>query len=208
MKSNTNCFYCERSKKLEDSILYEGTNYQILMNLGPLYEGHILLATKKHISAHGATNPENFDEFEELFQMVVDFLIEEYNQGIIIFEHGNIAQNINHAHMHFLPNIGNFSLRDFDLDFLQLNNLNELIDVYQKNNHYLFFSSSENKFFVSYNEDVIKGFFRLEIAKKLDKKDRSNWIDVIRNKKLSIIIANEHNNLKEKWLKHFVDHII
>ncbi|MCX6640390.1 MAG: HIT domain-containing protein [bacterium] len=104
------CFLCD-NQKMEDSadnlIIHRGTLCFVIMNLYPYNNGHLMVATYRHVGELLEITPEEMAEIAELTKLSIVALRETMNP------HGlNIGMNLgrvagagveDHLHLHIVP---------------------------------------------------------------------------------------------------------
>lgn len=127
------------------------------------------------------------NEYRNLFNKI-------YNKYPIIFEHGDIGNNINtssikHAHTHIV----NYNFKDElniinDLNFNLINDINKI----KNNTNYIMYINEYNKTYITYNYNSISQLMRILIAKDLNIDDKYNW----KNNKFNNNIKSTINIIK------------
>jgi ATP adenylyltransferase len=88
--------------------VFESENFVALASLGSLVEGWLLLLPKVHYISVGALPRGLIAEFEQVKQLLVERLQNEYG-SVCAFEHGpstpsrKIGCSVDHAHLHLVP---------------------------------------------------------------------------------------------------------
>lgn len=96
--------FCQAQTKLAAQIIHHTDHFLVLHDGFPLAEGHLFMIPKKHYScmAEVYENEDLKQEAKQLCRRLINFLTQYYTDPVL-FEHGNLAQTIIHAHLHFLP---------------------------------------------------------------------------------------------------------
>lgn len=103
------CRFCMPPEK--ERILYESSNFYVMVSLGPIVEGYLLLVSKKHIGACLQIPPVLLNEYDELKQRIREILFQVYG-CCIFYEHGKTGSCLStgkdhrhcfHAHLHCIP---------------------------------------------------------------------------------------------------------
>lgn len=114
------CDYCDERKGIKtvyniiygnrNRIVYETEHFLVFPCMGQLREGHLLIASKKHINALGNLGTEQREELEKIIFLINNFYKKEYNMNLLCFEHGVLGDSgynggcgIYHMHIHLLP---------------------------------------------------------------------------------------------------------
>ncbi len=104
------CLFCKIIKKeLPSKTIYEDQLIQVIMNINPLTNGHLLVLPKKHF-----TNILDIDEefithsFKIIRTKLYPLLKEKLNcKGLTIIENNELGQEIRHFHIHLIPRYEN-----------------------------------------------------------------------------------------------------
>lgn len=104
------CLFCKIIKKeLPSKTIYEDQLIQVIMNINPLTNGHLLVLPKKHF-----TNILDIDEefithsFKIIRNKLYPLLKEKLNcKGLTIIENNELGQEIRHFHIHLIPRYEN-----------------------------------------------------------------------------------------------------
>lgn len=126
-----NCIFCKIIKnELPSKTIYEDDLIQVIMNINPTTNGHLLVLPKKHY-----VNIIDIDEkiishsFKVIKEKLYPLLKEKLNcEGLTISENNFLGQEIKHFHIHLTPRYEN-DLLDYNYNKEQLISLDE---VYEK----------------------------------------------------------------------------
>ena len=126
-----NCIFCKIIKnELPSKTIYEDDLIQVIMNINPTTNGHLLVLPKKH-----CVNIMDIDEeiithsFKIIKDQLYQLLKEKLNcEGLTISENNFLGQEIKHFHIHLTPRYEN-DLLDYNYNKEQLISLDE---VYEK----------------------------------------------------------------------------
>lgn len=126
-----NCIFCKIIKnELPSKTIYEDDLIQVIMNINPTTNGHLLVLPKKHY-----VNIMDIDEeiithsFKIIKDQLYPLLKEKLNcEGLTISENNFLGQEIKHFHIHLTPRYEN-DLLDYNYNKEQLISLDE---VYEK----------------------------------------------------------------------------
>ena len=95
---------------IKNRTVFETENYWVFPSIGQIREGHLLIATKKHVNSIGHLNKPLTDELNNLILMLHDFYEKMYGLDMMCFEHGVLNDDGNqggcgiyHMHLHLLP---------------------------------------------------------------------------------------------------------
>lgn len=114
------CDYCDEFAGREtvynrvygrrDRTVLETRNFTVFPCMGQLREGHLLIASKRHINAAGMLDRASAAELEDLISALGAFYRDQYRQDLLCFEHGVLNDEgscggcgIYHMHLHLLP---------------------------------------------------------------------------------------------------------
>lgn len=198
------CPHCDSKSLALKHKLKQTKEFNIVCDVHPLCEGHILIIPKEHISCIGAYSESLFKEFESLYSDVSDFMNKTYGP-FAVFEHGIIGQTVFHSHVHFLPFQGSFIdvIPEGEDKLEKISKLEEIKEYYKKLGKYLFISINNDMRMV----DLVLGssrFFRDRFAVALDNPQRGNWKEMEKNYLLMQAAEKEIKNLTSKWNNYFL----
>lgn len=114
------CDYCDERAGIEtvynqiygqrNRMVCETRRFTVFPCMGQLREGHLLIASKKHVNAAGMLGRDAILELENVISAIGDFYQKQYQQGLLCFEHGVLNDEgscggcgIYHMHLHVLP---------------------------------------------------------------------------------------------------------
>ena len=125
------CIFCKIIKnELPSKTIYEDNLVQVIMNINPTTNGHLLVLPKKHY-----VNILDIDEeiishsFKIIKEKIYPLLKEKLNcEGLTISENNFLGQEIKHFHIHLTPRYEN-DLLDYNYNKDQLISIDE---VYEK----------------------------------------------------------------------------
>ncbi|RKZ34428.1 HIT family hydrolase [bacterium] len=111
---NDECFLCEKQKNPEnddeDFVLYRGEHCYALMNTYPYNNGHLMIATYRHIGDFTKLTKAELVEMMEITRIAVSAITESMGaQGFNIgFNLGCVAGAgvVDHIHLHIVPRWG------------------------------------------------------------------------------------------------------
>ena len=125
------CIFCKIIKgEIPSKTIYEDNDIQIIMNINPNTNGHLLVIPKKHM--------ENIMDTEEkiithsikvIKETIYPLLKERLNcEGLTLAQNNELGQEIKHYHIHLIPRYEN-DHADFQYD---KTNLKDLDEIYNK----------------------------------------------------------------------------
>lgn len=193
------CPHCDPKSFALRHLLKETENFWVVCDVHPLAEGHILIIPKHHLSCVGEYGKELFQEFIKLYKEFSIFVEETYG-SVNSFEHGKIGQTVFHSHVHLLPFSGKaIGIVPEGIDKLRkINSISKLIEIFNNDGQYLFFSTKEGKWIVDSSIGAPR-FFRDRYAKCLEKQERGSWKEMHSNKQIMKKAENEIYNLENHW---------
>ncbi|MEK9143849.1 MAG: HIT family protein [Patescibacteria group bacterium] len=196
----SDCPHCDHASFALEKPLLVTDAFNIVCDVHPLIEGHILIIPKEHISCAGAFSEHIFAEFLSLYQRVSKFVKETYG-SVNAFEHGILGQTVFHAHVHILPYNGDAArVIQEGMGHVRQLRIDQLREAYQKEGKYLFFSIENDSWLV----DVSLGkprFFRERFAKALGVPEREDWKSMQGNASLMEKAECEIESVQRKWRK-------
>lgn len=198
-----NCSHCDPRSFALKYPLEVTNNFWVVCDVHPIIEGHILIIPKKHIVCVGAYPKELFQEFIVLYYKISQFIQKTYGK-VSSFEHGKIGQTVFHSHVHLLPYKGNPTtiIPEGETKFFKIDDLSQLINIFNKDSQYLFFSIGGNKWVV----DTAIGaprFFRDRFSNALNRPERGNWKNMKNDKQIMTKSNLEIAKLIEQWKIYF-----
>ena len=127
------CLFCKIIKKeLPSKTIYEDQLIQVIMNINPLTNGHLLKKKKKHF-----TNILDIDEefinhsFKIIKKELYPILKEKLNcKGLTIIETNELGQEIRHFHIHLIPRYENDEYKE--VSSKDIKNLDEIFSKITK----------------------------------------------------------------------------
>ncbi|MCI8569582.1 MAG: HIT domain-containing protein [Bacilli bacterium] len=127
------CLFCKIIKKeLPSKTIYEDQLIQVIMNINPLTNGHLLVLPKKHF-----TNILDIDEefinhsFKIIKKELYPILKEKLNcKGLTIIENNELGQEIRHFHIHLIPRYENDEYKE--ISSKDIKNLDEIFSKITK----------------------------------------------------------------------------
>ena len=142
--------------------IHRGDVFTTAATLGPIgISGYVLVISNEHYNGI-AGMPEEFDgELDSTVRNVKNLLLNEYNSGVVVFEHGpRIGEHsggtcIDHTHLHFVPtNINLVKILSDLFDFVfssqsKFSSYNDLREILRRNeSSYLFIEDQKNRRFI------------------------------------------------------------
>ena len=126
-----NCVFCNIIKgEIPSKTVYEDEKIQVIMNINPNSNGHLLVIPKSHIVNINDMNGELIQHCLQIIKEILyPLLKEKLNcEGLTMVQNNELGQEIKHYHIHLIPRYQNDNI---DLTYnKQL--LNSLDDVFEK----------------------------------------------------------------------------
>lgn len=176
------CRFCFPPNK--DRILYETSNFYVMISLGPISLGHLLIITKEHIESAKNIPMEYRDEYFSLKDRVKEILINQYG-NCIFFEHGKSGSSLVgldhkhcfHMHLHCIPtSIELNSIISKDFDGIEFSDYNELLKSLNKYDRYLYVEDSKKMYYFP-TINIRKQYLRFKLAEAIGEESRWNWVE-------------------------------
>ena len=142
-------------------------------------------------------NEEEKTEYINLLNKYRELFNRLYNKYPIIFEHGDIDNNINtssigHAHTHIVNY--NFKNELNIINELKFNLLNSITEI-KNNTNYIMYINEYNQIYISYKYNSMSQLMRILIAKDLNIEDKYNWKNNKFNNNIKLTINKIKNNI-------------
>jgi len=187
----SNCKFCniinnsKKEDRLENTILFENSNFLVMPSLGSITEGYLMIITKKHINSMAELSKEEMIDLLSLLEKLKKTLYNHYGITPIIFEHGsgkknveNASSSIIHAHIHIVPiNFCKQSHVDIitESKMSKIDIINELYNF--GNTSYILYIDQNNDSYISKSTDVIlpSQYMRKKIAIEKGVADLWDW---------------------------------
>lgn len=193
------CVFCEPHNK---KILLESDNYWVTFDSSPLTEGHLLIHSKLHL---GCTGEQSNDNILEL--IYIKNLLEKTTRKIYgkcsFFEHGRaghcgitygLDQRVcHHFHLHVLPiDVDIKPVVEKLLERINVNNFEELVDLYNRHGHYLYFEDNKSHMaFFPASGELPSHYLRTVISVAQNTLEKADWQNYSN--------LSELNNAKHKY---------
>ena len=188
------CVYCQEFKRgyfawegknYGSRIIHETENFVVFPSLGPLKEGHILIAPREHRFGMSAVPEEHYKELEAILKEMQEKLSQVYGTSIL-FEHGDINREkkagscIQHGHFHAIP-------ADIELILYlkrhftgrEVSDLVELREQTRKHEPYLFVEEKGKKYIFPVANILPSQYLRQAVAVLLKRSERWNWRNIL-----------------------------
>ena len=126
-----NCVFCNIIKgKIPSKTVYEDEKIQVIMNINPNSNGHLLVIPKSHIVNINDMNGELIQHCLQIIkEKLYPLLKEKLNcEGLTMVQNNELGQEIKHYHIHLIPRYQNDNI---DLTYNK-QILNSLDDVFEK----------------------------------------------------------------------------
>lgn len=183
-----NCAFCDRSQ-FEERIVGETDELWIIATLGqiPKLGGYVLVVPKHHVPCVGALVGKQRRIFISMSLWTSHSVAMEYQRSMkldpiptTLFEHGIVGQTVQHAHLHILPSVVDFTPKiraDFpEANIEELTKISHLQKSYGKNPlPYLYWTTPSGTAMVCWNPPAPNQYLRIVAAELLGKPERANW---------------------------------
>lgn len=187
------CPFCNRDKKF---IIKETANFYLTIDIFPLCNMHIMIASKEHFGCMGEVYKEFDAELQDLIQQTRLLLIKNDYADLTIYEHGRAGSctvlangnKCHHFHLHFVPIKTDFyGFFDEKYKYKALTNYSEIYDNCAKYGDYILYrSNKEIRFYYVEDKEVPPHLMRTLISNYINYPERANWeaykdINIINN---------------------------
>lgn len=170
------CVFCNLDKsKLENIDIEETANFVVKLTVGALVRGYLLIIPKRHIINMSQLNNSEMVEYKALINKYRKLFYEIYHKYPIFFEHGsgtdiNSSASISHAHLHII----NYNFLN-EKDIITKLNMNKIDNFKHLERSYIYYISTDNKEYITFNYDKKSQLMRYLIAKDLKVPQKYNW---------------------------------
>jgi diadenosine tetraphosphate (Ap4A) HIT family hydrolase len=181
-----------------DRIIYETSNFYVMLSLGPIVEGYLLICSKEHFDCCGKIDTNLGSEFDNLTEIVRKVLITAYGH-CLFYEHGRAgscmtfsegSKHCYHAHMHCVPVKTKLnSLMDKNFYPIKHDSWNDFRKSNSEfNEPYLFVDDGEKTSHLVVKKDIRRQYLRHLTAVSIGNEELWNWVD---NQRLEVIKAGK-----------------
>jgi histidine triad (HIT) family protein len=128
------CIFCKIIKgEIPSKIIYEDDIIQIIMNINPNTNGHLLVIPKEHMeNIFDTTNEVITHSINIIREKIYPMLKEKLNcEGLTLAQNNELGQEIKHYHIHLIPRYKDDNA-DFQYNKDQLKDLDEIYDKLTK----------------------------------------------------------------------------
>ena len=127
------CIFCKIIKgELPSKSIYEDDLINIIMNINPATNGHLLVLPKNHVENMIDTPNEIITHSMDVIRKIYPSLKEKLNcKGLTIAQNNELGQEIKHYHIHLVPRYEN-DLVEFNYNKDMISNLDEIYDILNK----------------------------------------------------------------------------
>ncbi len=179
------CRFCNPPD--HERIVYETSNFYVMLSLGPIVEGYLLICSKEHFDCCGKIDSSLAQEFDELAELIRQILIKAYGH-CIFYEHGRAgscmtfsegSKHCYHAHMHCVPvKLELNKLMDKNFLPIKHNNWNDFRrSNSQYNEPYLFVDDGNKVSHLVVKEDIRRQYLRHLVAQAIGSENLWNWVE-------------------------------
>ena len=128
------CIFCKIIKgEIPSKTIYEDDIIQIIMNINPNTNGHLLVIPKEHMeNIFDTTNEVITHSINIIREKIYPMLKEKLNcEGLTLAQNNELGQEIKHYHIHLIPRYKDDNA-DFQYNKDQLKDLDEIYDKLTK----------------------------------------------------------------------------
>jgi len=186
-----NCQYCDEFEKgyieidgqnIGNRELFRSDNFVVFPTLGPLVEGHILIASKEHYIGVGEIPITLHQELEEVQDKFRKALTENYAIPLF-FEHGPTSSTkkggscIEHAHIHAIPlEIEILEEIAEDFEYTEINDFGALTRQFATDVPYFFYEDNKGqRYLFVLPSDAPSQYIRPILAHKINQPGKWDW---------------------------------
>jgi diadenosine tetraphosphate (Ap4A) HIT family hydrolase len=193
------CPHCDINGWAFKYLLTQSDYFNILCDVHPLLEGHLLIIPKRHTSCAGQYTIEEWRDFKNVYQQTSNWVRERFG-SVATFEHGKIGQTVFHSHIHLLPFQGSAEqiIPEGSDKCRPLQMMEELVEIFQKEGQYLYFSINQQQWTVDTSLGAPR-FFRDRFAAALGCQQRADWKATAKNPQLMAIGKEENERCRSKF---------
>ncbi len=99
------CIFCNKAN-LKGEIFYTTQNFNCVYNIRPVFPGHSLIISKRHMTSVLQMNEDEIEELPSVVKVAMLALKKAYKPtgfNIVVQEGKDAGASINHLHLHVLP---------------------------------------------------------------------------------------------------------
>ena len=100
------CIFCKIAKKeIPSNILYEDNDLMVIMDLGPVNNGHVLVIPKEHYTDYMELDNEMAGKMLKVAQDLGPKIMQKLDKSslTLLINYGE-DQKVKHLHLHLIPN--------------------------------------------------------------------------------------------------------
>ena len=124
------CIFCKIIKgEIPSRTIYEDKTIQIIMNINPSTDGHLLVIPKEHMVNILDTDEKVITHSIQVIKKKIYPLLKERLkcEGLTLAQNNELGQEIKHYHIHIIPRYKD-DHADFSYDKEKLSDLDEVFD--------------------------------------------------------------------------------
>ena len=124
------CIFCKIIKReIPSKVIYEDDLIEVIMNINPATNGHLLVIPKEHMKDITDTTDEIMTHSIQIIRSKIYPLLKEKLgcEGLTISQNNELGQEIKHYHIHLIPRYKDDNA-DFHYDEAKLSPLDEIYE--------------------------------------------------------------------------------
>lgn len=195
------CPHCDSKGWAFKYLLTQSRYFNILCDVHPLVEGHLLIIPQRHTRCAGEYTAEEWNDFKDVYQQTREWVYRKFG-SVATFEHGKIGQTVFHSHIHILPFQGSPEqiVPEGNDKCRSLQGIEELAHIFQQEGHYLYFSIDQQQWVVDISLGAPR-FFRDRFAKALGCPQRADWKATSKDPYLMALGKKENECCRNKFIE-------
>ncbi len=109
------CLFCDiASGEAPAAMVHQGTDVVAVLDVRPLFKGHVLVAPRRHVGVLTDLAPELVEPVFGLTQRLADAMVTGLGaQGSFVAVNNTVSQSVPHLHVHVVPRTKGDGLRGF-----------------------------------------------------------------------------------------------
>ena|SRR3990167_5870384 len=97
------CNFCNLSKS--NKVIFKTKSFIFLKDNFPVYKGHHLLVSKRHIRSENEINKKELQDYYNASKKAFNFIRLRFNKEPMIFINAQQDQSVKHFHKHYIPGV-------------------------------------------------------------------------------------------------------
>lgn len=177
------CPFCYGDEsKIENTVIFQTTNFKVKPALGELVEGYLMIIPNSHIDAFSFCNEEDLKKTRILIDKLKQIIYEEYGIMPFVYEHGTgsksnkFADSVTHAHIHIIPH--QIKNEKAMLEYLQMKKIDSFYDIANlKDENYFYYENQKGEMYIKnlYDRKDLRQYFRIQVANEIGIPDKWQW---------------------------------